>query len=360
MLGFGHSRHAHDLEEALKLGNVERLFVSASLCLASSVSAVAQQTPFDYRPISSDDIDSVRAEWASRNLTPKNFEVIYEENGEDYRFLIVKHDVQGKVHFGGMLLPYVEDLSGAPVELLADGLSQGNPSISLSNVVISTNLKSPPHASFIKIWPSFRGRSLTFEGAGYFFSEGDFCDAFDGATDDAIALLNVAQELFPEANFEEILVNGGSRGGTVAQLMGVRDSGVNTIIAADAPVDFYDEFWNREERKNYQYQCQFLNRKTEAEARLRMLASSPLHFAPQESVENVYIHHGENDTIVPSSQASEMAEHLRGFGVDVEAFVYPDTGHGEYHPDKRPNIRSEIAEFLENMRSDSVLVRSRS
>jgi dienelactone hydrolase len=320
-----------------------------ALCLALSVPAMGQQSDFDYRPVTSQDIEAVLAEWAARDLPPTNAEVIYEEDGEDYRFLIVKHEVQGKVHFGGMLLPDTNDLSGAPVELLADGLNQGSPSIDLNNMVISSNLKSPPHSSFIKIWPSFRGRSLSYEGAGYFFSEGDFCDAFDGATDDAIALLNVAEELFPEANFENILVNGGSRGGTVALLMGVRDPRVNTIIAADAPADFYDEFWNREERKNYQYQCQFLNRKTETEARLRMLASSPLHFAPQESVENVYIHHGEDDTIVPVSQAIEMAGHLESFGVHVETFIYPDTGHGEYHPEKRPNILSEVAEFSERL-----------
>jgi len=189
---------------------------------------MGQQSGFDYRPVTNQDIEAVLAEWASRDLSRANAEVIYEEDGEDYRFLIVEHDVQGKVHFGGMLLPDTDDLSGAPVELLADGLNQGSPSIGLNNVVISTNLKSPPHSSFIEIWPSFRGRSLTYEGAGYFFSEGDFCDAFDGATDDAIALLNVAEKLFPEANFEEVLVNGGSRGGTVAQLMGVRDPRVNT------------------------------------------------------------------------------------------------------------------------------------
>ena len=182
-----------------------------------------------------------------------------------------------------------------------------------------------------------------------FSSEGDFCDAYDGAADDAIALLNVAEELVPEANFEEVLVFGASRGGNTALLMGNRDRRVNTIIAMAPPVDFY---WQPlVEAYGDQFACQFLEGKTVEQSRERMLLSSPLRFEMAEGVESVFLYHGTRDAIVPLWNSYEMAARLEADGIDVTTFYYPGNTHGSFirMPEHPTDRASAVGRFLENI-----------
>lgn len=70
---------------------------------------------------------------------------------------------------------------------------------------------------FIVVIPSFRGQQLIVGGKKY-QSDGNVSDAFDGATTDVLAFLNVALETFGRADESRIAIYGGSRGGTVALL----------------------------------------------------------------------------------------------------------------------------------------------
>jgi dipeptidyl aminopeptidase/acylaminoacyl peptidase len=234
-----------------------------------------------------------------------------------------------------------------PVFVDAEGLNQDYPAIDLEGV-IENHQRNPQTASLIKVVPSFRGQTLNYDGMS-FPSEGDFCDAYDGAADDAIALLNVAEERIPEANFEDVLVFGASRGGNTALLMGIRDRRVNTIIAMAPPVNFY---WQPLlESYGDQFVCQFLDGKSVEEARERMVLSSPLLFEMADGVESVFLFHGTRDTIVPLWNSFEMAARLEADGVDVTTFYYPRNIHGSFvrmpqHPTDRA---SAVIRFFENV-----------
>lgn len=289
---------------------------------ASGCGAIKQ---FDYRPITNEDIEIVLKEWAKRDLSAQSIEVLVNE--EDSGFLLVKHKLNNAIHYGAILLPQGEDLSNAPVMIVLDGLNQEKPSMDLNSHPKSGYARLDPYTKFIKIFPSFRGRTAFYKGIGY-HSEGDFCDAYDGATDDAISLINVAEALFPEANYENIFATGYSRGGLVALLLGVRDTRIHTVSAFAAPTDFY----RKSVSENYgaQYQCQFIEGKTNIESRTRMLASSPVYFSPQENLQIVDIHHGAIDEVVPVWNASAMSDHLRLFDVDLNVSIYPEGEHDIY------------------------------
>ncbi len=283
------------------------------------------ESGFNYRPITDKDINAVWNEWNNRDVSAKNIEVVLSDR--ESGFVLVKHELHGNAHFGGIILPKSKDLTNAPVMVILDGLNQEKPEIRLGIYPRSGYVKFEPYSDFIKIIPSFRGRTAYFKGRGY-ASGGDFCDAYDGATDDAIALVNVAESLYPEANFKKIFARGYSRGGIVALLMAVRDPRVNTVSSFAAPTDFYRD----SVKDNYgtQYQCQFFEGKTNTEARIRMLASSPVYFKPQTNLENVDIHHGENDEVVPVWNAKIMSDHLRAFNINLNVSIYPQGKHDIY------------------------------
>ena len=70
-------------------------------------------------------------------------------------------------------------------------------------------------------------------------SEGDRSDVWDGATDDALALLNVALKITPEADARRIAVFGRSRGGTVALLAAIRDPRIRQVVDWAGPSDLF-------------------------------------------------------------------------------------------------------------------------
>ena len=86
---------------------------------------------------------------------------------------------------------------------------------------------------FIVVIPSFRGQQLII-GYNKYQSDGNVSDAFDGATTDALAFLNVTLKTFSQADESRIAIYGGSRGGTVALLASSRDKRIKrTIVCCD-------------------------------------------------------------------------------------------------------------------------------
>ena len=59
------------------------------------------------------------------------------------------------------------------------------------------------------------------------------CRLYD--VDDALALLNAALELTPQAKIEGLSIVGGSRGAGVALLAGIRDERIENIVALFGP-----------------------------------------------------------------------------------------------------------------------------
>ena len=335
--------------------------LAACLAFAVAVNASAQNLPPTdagrvgslprsediYQPVTPETLERIQEMWASRDLGARSVEVVYAESQAESRILLVRHEVSGKAHYGAILLPDSDDLSGTPVMLIADGLNQEYPAIDIEKIIAGWQGNGPT-PDFIRVVPGFRGRTLKYAGMEY-LSEGDFCDAFDGAADDAIAMLNVAQTLLPAANFDDVLAWGASRGGNVALLMGIRDERVNTVMASAAPVDFY---WPplREELRD-QFACQFLEGKSAVQARERMVASSPLYFDMQDNVEDVFLYHGTRDDVVPMWNSYEMARQLEASGVSVTSFFYRFANHGNfiYAPAYSADYETGIEAFRDNL-----------
>lgn len=313
------------------------------LLLIPAVTQGIEAETFDYRRITSSDLKKVQADWASRDLSARGVEIIEEDEIDGGRLMIVRHDVASRAHFGAIIIPDVDDLTTAPVVVLPDHLEQNNPTFDVQ-ANIEKYRTFEPIDGFVQILPSFRGRFMGYKDNGW-FSRGDFCDAWDGPTDDSIALLNVAEQLLPEVNFDEVLVWGGSRGGNTALLMAARDPRVHTVIAIAAPVDFYRESWQIDGVD--QYRCQFFDGRDSEEARHHMLASSPLFFEPTDSLARVVIHHDEGDGIVPVWNAQEMSAHLKSHSVNVTTHIYPTAAHGHLVAEDSfwQNMRETVSEF---------------
>jgi dienelactone hydrolase len=278
----------------------------------------ASTVGFDYRAPTEEDLRSVRDTWAARDLSAKDVRVVYEHTTERYQVKIYEHSVDRHKHYGAVVVPTDTSKTAFPVIVSPDGLQQENPSITLENNLGYYN------SQYIMVVPAFRGRSLRYQTAS-FYAGGDFCDAYDGATDDSIALLNVVEANTPQADMQKVLVSGYSRGATVSLLMAERDKRVRVVVAGSGPVDFHrQEVANR---YGDQYQCQFITGKTETQSRQRMLASSPLYFNTLPNVEKIHLFQGGADSIVPPWNAEAMNLFLLAQNIDVTYRLYPEWRH---------------------------------
>jgi len=159
-------------------------------------------------------------------------------------------------------------------------------------------------------------------------------------------MLNFAEYMFPDINFNNVLVWGESRGGTVGLLMAVRDERINTVIAIGAPTDFYRASWQVPDSD--QYRCQFFDGHTDEQARQRILASSPIFFAPAKNLKAVALHHDAGDEVVFVWNAHEVETHLKSHSVHVDKHIYPTEWHGAMvaEPVFWENLKTDIADFL--------------
>ena len=220
-----------------------------------------------------------------------------------------------------MTVPKSDPAQPYPVVLFADGLDQSNPTMDVGRWAQGAQFRL---GQAIFVVPVFRGRTLIYNGLS-FTADGDFCDAYDGATDDAIALLNVIEDQIREADFSRLMVRGGSRGGNIALLLAERDDRVTVASSASGPTDFYREAVAAQYAA--QYRCQFITGKTRLQSLQRMLSSSPLHFPVLPGVARVYIDHGEQDPVVPLWNATEMVAKLRTQEVELNYRSYLGYGH---------------------------------
>ena len=127
--------------------------------------------------------------------------------------------------------------------------------------------------------------------------------------DDALALLNVALELTPQAKIEGLSIVGGSRGAGVALLAGIRDERIENIVALFGPTDFFDD-WVREIAReaamgfprdlpgvahiDSTFIQPYMRGEVDlAEVRLELVRRSSVLFA--EDLPAVQLHHGDGD-----------------------------------------------------------------
>ncbi|KUG09072.1 alpha/beta hydrolase family protein [Solirubrum puertoriconensis] len=332
-----------------------RLYLSAALLLAAVackkddyLEGIDKNALF--APPTPAELAAVQTDWAARNLAPKGYQLeqtIPLSAGAELRFisfLTGAYRTQAAVFVPGGLGPH-------PVQLHFGGFTAESQAIELRPAGSATAAPSP----FIQAWIAFRGQGLRVivDGRSYDrpVSEGPLGEAFDGAADDAQALLNVVLATVPGADTGRIALRGGSRGGTVALLLAERDARVRRAIDVVGPTDLLG--LTRSHVNDPTYQLQFLQelregRITLAQARHRLLASSPLYFAAR--LPRVQLHLGSRDYIVPPAEGERLHEALRSLGreTEVEYFRYEGRDHHGVHT--HPDFAARVDAFLAPLR----------
>ena len=195
--------------------------------------------------------------------------------------------------------------------------------------------------AFIVVIPSFRGQELII-GNNKYQSAGDVGDAFDGATTDALAFLNVTLAMFSNADEDRVATYGGSRGGTVALLAAARDKRIKRAIAVAAPTDMKELYLLYPD----QFKLLFFNdllagKISEEEARKKFIASSPIYFT--DALPLTQIHHDTKDPFVPVQFAQKISNVMKSSHKGLSTYYYEEAIHGFWN-DKAFWIR--VQEFL--------------
>lgn len=295
--------------------------------------------------------EAIRAEWQARDLTPTDYEVLQQApiDGGQYTFKMVGYRVSGIQEYAALLIP--QAAQPMPVHIWVGGFGLG---ITVNSVNMTLNGSGGTAAPSILAMPALRGQSLQVGVNGTVYtspqSEGEHCNAFDGGTDDVLALLNLLAQTEPLANVNRTGVQGGSRGGTVALLAGIRDVRIKRVIGVVSPTDML--VLTGENTTDDTYRCQFLDALAQeqasvAEVRKRLIASSPIYFA--QYLPPTQLHMGLNDVRVPIDQGYALeSEMLRlGLSSQFQLFTYNKT-----HEDiaqNNPEMAQRIAEFLEQL-----------
>lgn len=261
-----------------------------------------------FQPTDSLELANIQAGWQAFSKMSDSFAIVKEMNyGIDRKLLIIEHYAEGRKHYGAIIFPYQYDAQQKyPLLLWANGLNQLDPT-SYFEDPFRKQLYTKLSNYFILV-PAYRGQALYVYGKRY-CADGFFGDAFDGATDDALRFLYLTQAEFKGVNSHKIAVWGVSRGGTVALLMGARDTTINAIICQSGPVDFFSKAVY--ERYNMQYKYQFLSKQQSLrETRAKMLKSSPIYF--MDNYPNaLFIAHGKNDLLVPIANTNRLVEKMK-------------------------------------------------
>jgi hypothetical protein len=295
-----------------------------------------------------EEIAQVRAGWAARDLTPTGVSVVREYDltlgGVRSSVRVIRHTVRGDAHYGVAIIP--AGAVGAPIVVEAKGVSPTFFPLDVTELT-TTSVLGRNASRVITIAPSYRGERLIV-ASDTFTSEGDRSEVWDGATDDLLAFLNVAKRTIPEADTSRVCVFGRSRGGTVALLASIRDPSIRCTVAWAAPTDWFELMgqggWTikqsasealRRSSATTEIGGQFLHtflrkvaagEETLAEARSRLIASSPLYFA--ESIGCVQAHWGMRDLIVPVRNGERFTERARAAGC-YEPLLHEVAGHDQ-------------------------------
>ncbi len=202
-----------------------------------------------------EEINAVTHNWAQRNLVPR--QVTIEETqsiSPKLSAYIISFSLGNIKEYAAVLAPVAHQR--VPVLFYAGGFDMNEEPES------SVKVKFPEaDLPFIYIVPAMRGQYVSLEVSGKLLksplSGGSRLDAFDGATDDVIACLNAAGQLFQQADTSKAMIRGGSRGAIVALLAGIRDQRFKLV----APVAFNSDFvgLTAQHYNDPAYKAQFLN-----------------------------------------------------------------------------------------------------
>ncbi len=295
------------------------------------------------------ELNDIYSEWQTRDLIPTEVITLQKEEvlAGKFKLKIISFKINNIKEYGALLIPDV--ISTVPVRIWVGGFDL-DVTVNSVNLVLDT---AADNACILAI-PALRGQSLQIilDGAVYTtpLSEGNHCDGFDGATDDVLGFLNLIQATETIADVNRTGIQGGSRGGTVALLAGIRDARVKRVADVAGPTDMFT--LTSQNENDPTYQCQFLNdykygQATLQETRNKMLASSPLYFAAHLPL--IQLHMGLKDTTVPVEQGYNLQQVMAALGnaASLLLFTYDKT-HFDIATDN-PELLERIEDFFSEL-----------
>jgi len=293
------------------------------------------------------EIKEILVELRKKDLSPKSV-VVHDttalSNGNT--LYVLSHIVEGKVHYGAVVLPSTRAKGSLPVVLFATGGDGMTKEFDIRDfnhdaAQFPSFLGKELDQKFIVVIPSFRGQQLII-GDKKYQSEGSVTDAFGGATTDALALLNVVLKTFKQADNKRIATYGGSRGAAVALLAAERDKRIKRVVAVAAPTDMKALYQLYPEQFRLLFFNDLLAAKiTPGEARKHFLSISPIYFSQELPL--VQLHHDKNDPFVPVAFANTLVERMKSNGKPIDAYFYNEGIHGFWAD---PQFWKRVEEFL--------------
>ena len=307
--------------------------------------AIALETKLDdlFAPPTTAEVEAVRADWARRDVSAAEVTIelteSYPLSETPATLRIVSHRVGEALHYGAILAPDAAAPGSLPILMY---LHEGDSGVEVDDIGLVLFALGELRDNFVYVIPSFRSEPLEYEDREW-VSTG-LGGHWDYDVDDALALLNVALELTPQAKIEGLSIVGGSRGAGVALLAGIRDERIENIVAFFGPTDFFDD-WVREIARDAAMgfprdlpgvahidttfiQPYMRDKADLAEVRLELVRRSSVLFA--EDLPAVQLHHGDADEIVAVSQAHSLIRAMEALGrepPEFEAFIYEGGGH---------------------------------
>ena len=315
----------------------------ASATVSATALDLAAELDTLFVPATDGEIEMVAAEWRTRDYAAAEVAVELTETislgGTRAVLRIVSHEVDGVLHYGAIAVP--EGADTASLHLLAY-LHGGDAGVSVSDLQYFGVALGDLTERFAFVAPAYRSEELR-HGNRRWTSNGP-SSHWDQDVDDAIALVNVAFETTPELKTGSYSAIGGSRGGGVALLAGVRDERLERIVAFFGPTDFFDG-WVRDIVRDMALRTPpslpgvthldstlvqpfIRGEMARAEARLDMVRRSAVLYAS--GLPMVQVHHGTLDEVVDVSQAYSLIAAMEELGrepPDFEAFIYEGGGH---------------------------------
>ncbi len=274
------------------------------------------------------EINNILEEWSQKDFKPERVHIEYTEelpNGDSIK--VVSHLVNDKKHYGLIRIPKGINLQNAPILMELIGGGTGIDVLKMED--ITRGICSSIRNNYISIMPSFRGNLLRWKDL-CFRSQGYAGDVWLGAAEDAVAFLEAVKSLYNKPDSTKVLASGGSRGATVALIIGGLTDKVDYIIASSTHTKFLDYYVIQNEQVGRSYPAAFYTPETTpVEIRKRIIASSPYYFADR--LPAFELHQGTEDQKTTVWHARRLDERLKEIGRDENSYriyIYENKGHG--------------------------------
>lgn len=295
-----------------------------------------------FAPPTAAELKAIEIDWNKRDLTPTNINIEDTHTiNSQIEYKLISFYASGYKQYAAILLPVTT--TPLPIWFYVAGFSLNDP-VSYQNIKTS-------NLNVIYVIPALRGQSLNITINDTMYkspvSMGTRNDAFDAAADDVISTLNAVACIF-KADTSKVMVQGGSRGGTVALLTAERDKRFKLSVGVAFPSDLLTLTASHQNDQTYRFQ--FLDALINgsislSEARKKMIASSPVYFC--ERLRKTQIHFGDQDNIAPVTQGQILFNTMKDLGKEdsIEFFIYKGKSHQDIG-NNNPEMQERIMKFL--------------